>query len=32
MKFPTFYRTIPIGGLGALYREAGPPPALGIPG
>jgi hypothetical protein len=32
MKFPTFYRTIPIEGQGGLYREAGPLPALGIAG
>ena len=24
MKYPTFYRTIPIDGLSIFYREAGP--------
>lgn len=32
MKFPTFYRTIEIDGVSALYREAGPIAALGMPG
>ena len=32
MKFATFYRTIEIEGLSALYRQAGPIAALGMPG
>ena len=29
MKFPTFYRTIEIDRVSALYREAGPPSRVG---